>query len=134
MEFLKTYESDNLTDKVGMLSDNELLSNINHPAQMVKTFVLREIGLRGLKDKKLWEVFTEEIQRSENRSRIIRGLITISDFVLGEIAAVSGQAKIEVARLIQKWSKAEKENFYTFLGERLKVAANKKNQFEKALV
>lgn len=134
MEFLKTSESDNLTDKVSMLSDSELLSNINHPAQMVKTFMLREIGLRGLEDKRLWEVFTEEIQKPENRSRIIRGLITVSNFVLGEIAAVSGQAKIEVAQLIQKWSKAEKENFYTFLGERLEVAANEKNRFEKVLV
>ena len=134
MEFLKTSESDNLTDKVSMLSDSELLSNINHPAQMVKTFMLREIGLRGLEDKQLWEVFTEEIQKPENRSRIIRGLITVSNFVLGEIAAVSGQAKIEVAQLIQKWSKAEKENFYTFLGERLEVAANEKNRFEKVLV
>lgn len=134
MEFLKTSESDNLTDKVSMLSDSELLSNINHPAQMVKTFMLREIGLRGLEDKRLWEVFTEEIQKPENRSRIIRGLITVSNFVLGEIAAVSVEAKIEVAQLIQKWSKAEKENFYTFLGERLEVAANEKNRFEKVLV
>ena len=134
MEFLKTYESDNLTNKISMLSDGELLSNINHPAQMVKTFVLREIGLRGLENKQLWKVFKEEIQKPENRSRIIRGLITVSNFVLGEIAAVSGQAKIEVAHLIQKWSNEEKENFYTFLGERLEVVTNEKNRFEKVLV
>lgn len=133
MEFLKTYQGDNLTDKISVLSDGELLSNVNHPAQMVKTFVLREIGLRGLENKRLWKVFTEEIQKPENRSQIIRGLITVSSFVLGEVAAVSTPAKTEVGYLIQKWSNAEKENFYTFLGEQLEVVPNEKNRFEKVL-
>ncbi len=90
--------------------------------------------MRGLENKRLWKIFTKEIQKPENRLQIIRGLITVSSFVLGEVAAVSTPAKAEVGYLIQKWSNEEKENFYTCLGERLEVVANEKNRFEKVLV
>ncbi|HSK73411.1 MAG TPA: hypothetical protein VK892_17065 [Pyrinomonadaceae bacterium] len=112
MSFLKTNPGDNLSEKVGNLSLAELLANKKHPATMVRAFVLTEIASRAGGNESLWRTVEQELQDEENRQTKLRGFLTVSMFVLGEIAQMK-QAAAEsfFAEVLSSWTEKEQADF-----------------------
>ncbi len=112
MSLLKTKLDDNLSEKVKNLSLSELLANKNHPAMMVRTFVLTEIASRAAKNENLWQIVEKELQKKENRQTELYGFITVSMFILGEMAQMKqAAAKSHFNEILSSWTEKEKADF-----------------------
>lgn len=113
MAFLKTDLTDNLTDKMKNLSDAELFENLTHPAGAVRAFVLREAALRARENSDLQTQVRRELLADINRKTVIKGSITITLFVLGEMAQ-NPQKKIEAAVIYASLSENEQKDFVEY--------------------
>ena len=111
MAFLQTDLSDNLTEKMKCLSDTELFENLRHPAGAVRAFALREAALRARQD--LQKAVRRELLADINRKTVIQGAVTITLFVLGEMAQ-NPNSKIEAAAIYASLSEDEQKDFVEY--------------------
>ncbi|CAN5463804.1 hypothetical protein BH20ACI1_BH20ACI1_07810 [soil metagenome] len=121
MSYLKTKLGDNLSEKVKNLSISELLTNKKHPAMMVRAFVLTEIAFRADENENLWQIVEQELQDRENRQTELRGFLTVSMFVLGEITQMNQTAaKPFSTKILSSWTRKEKADFADYFGQTIK--------------
>lgn len=125
MSYLKTKLDDNLSEKVKSLSISELLANKKHPAMMVRAFVLTEIAFRADENENLWQVVEQELQDKENRQTELRGFLTVSMFVLGEIAQINQTAaKSFSTKILLSWTRKEQADFADYFGQPIEQFSN----------
>lgn len=120
MAFLKTKSNDNLTEKMQALSVAELSANLDHPARMVRAFVLREYALRSVNDPVLREIIKNELLKDLNRRTSLRGFVTVTLFVLGELFQKS---ESEALRILNLLDASEHRDFTEYVGDAAKKSS-----------